>query len=146
MKNQKETNVKLDGLRSKAVEKFFELSDKMIKHITWSMEATIPCPHCSIKDGNHVPGKAIDSNGNCAMCHKTYVIPDKQQRNWAIEQAQPVIAPAPKTIEVNVDQSSNVPELADVAKKLTKEELENRLKIISLSVEEADSVSKNGTR
>lgn len=81
------------------------------------------------------------------MCHKTYVVPDKQQRNWAIEQAQPVIAPAPKTIEVNVDKASNLPEMEETAKKLSKEEIDRRLRVISLVTEATEDIdAKNGTK
>ena len=122
---------KIDQLREKTVEKFFGLSDKMLKHIEWSMAAQVPCTSCSVsEDGVHRPGKAKDEGGKCAQCHGTYLVPDKVQRNWATEQAQPIVAPAPKTVEMSVEQTSSVPELESEVKKLSDEEITKRLEVL----------------
>lgn len=124
----------VEKLREKTIEKFFGLSDKMLKHIEESMSATKPCVSCAKdpKTGAHLPGKSIDSSGLCAQCHGTYLVPDNPQRNWATEQAQPIIAPAPKTIEMNVEQKSITPELEDAARKLDDESLKQRLAVLEL--------------
>ncbi len=99
--------------RRDALEKFFGLSVKAMKHIEWSLESKVICAMCSVdaKTGLHAPGKAKDDEGKCAFCHATGYVPDKEQRNWATGQVADRIAPKPKSVEMQIEQTSSNAEL-----------------------------------
>ena len=134
IKKQEDKKVKkaVDKLREEVVQKFFGLSEKLYKHIETSIQATKPCTSCSIVNGEHKPTK-IGVDGKCAFCHGTYLVPDIQQRNWATEQAQPIIAPAPKVVDMAVEQTSNVPELEEKVKAMDSKTIDEALKSLGIS-------------
>jgi hypothetical protein len=111
--------------RKDALEKFFGLSEKALKHIAWSLEAKVICAMCSVdaKTGAHVPGKAKDDDGKCAFCHATGYVPDKEQRNWATGQVADRIAPKPKSVEMAIEQSTPLGELEKEVANQTDDEL-----------------------
>lgn len=123
-KDDKPMKKAVDKLREEVVQKFFGLSEKLYRHIETSIVATKPCTSCAIgADGAHRPSKP-GPDGKCAYCHGTYLVPDTQQRNWATEQAQPIIAPAPKQVDMTVEQTPIVPEIEEKVKKLSDTEVE----------------------
>lgn len=135
----------IEKLRKEAVKQFFGLTPKMYAHIEKSMAATKPCVACFKENGEHKPGKAIDVDGKCAMCHGTYLVPDNVQRNWATEMAQPIVAPAPKTVEMSVENTSSVAELEDEAGKLSDSELDKRLKAVGFtSLMDSEAIGNGG--
>src|SRR4026209_888169 len=108
----KQTEGTIDKKRKDAIEKFFGLTEKVLKHIEWSIGATRVCNNCSTKElasgeEKHVPGKAKDAKGKCAFCHGLNVVPDVQQRNWATGEIADRIAPKPKAVEMSVEQKSS---------------------------------------
>lgn len=113
--------------RKDALEKFFGLSAKAMKHIEWSLESKVICAMCSVdqKTGEHVPGKAKDDEGKCAFCHATGYVPDKEQRNWATGQVADRIAPKPKSVEMQIEQNSTNAELEKDMVGKTDEELKS---------------------
>ena len=127
----KKTESDIDKKRKNAIEKFFGLTEKVLKHIEWSIVATKVCTNCSVdlKTNAHLPGKAVDAEGKCAFCHGLNVVPDVQQRNWATGEIADRIAPKPKSVEMTVDQKSNVEELEEEMKKLPPEELQRQVSI-----------------
>ena len=129
-KRKKTKNRKLAGLRNKLYEELFQAKEKFVKHLLWSMEATIVCPACfKDKDGNIVPGKARDEQGRCKLCHNDGFAPDKQQRNWATDRLGDRLAPALKGIEVGDDEESIEQKVAEEAKELSDDDLDKELGI-----------------
>ncbi len=128
----KQTKKAVDKLREEVVQKFFGLSEKLYKHIETSIQATKPCTSCSIVNGEHKPTK-VGTDGKCAFCHGTYLVPDTQQRNWATEQAQPIIAPAPKQVEMAVEQTSILPEIEEKVKGLDSKAIDEAIKSLGIS-------------
>lgn len=121
----------IDKKRKDAIEKFFGLTEKVLKHIEWSIVATKVCTNCSVTgEGVHVPGKAKDVDGKCAFCHGLNVVPDVQQRNWATGEIADRIAPKPKAVEMTMEQKSSVEELEEEMKKLPPEELKRQMFIL----------------
>lgn len=122
----------IDALRQSTIEKFFGLTDKIMKHILWSVEAQVPCGSCSrdAATGAHIPGRAKDADGNCSFCHGSYMVPDKNQRNWATEKIAERIAPPPKTVEMNVDQQTTVEEDKAKLSKLSNFQIEELQRIL----------------
>ncbi len=133
----KVTESSIEKQRKVAIEKFFGLTEKVLKHIQWSIESTRVCNSCSVKEVNgveiHIAGKAKDAEGKCVFCHGLNVVPDVQQRNWATGEIADRIAPKPKSVEMSVEQKSNVEELEDEMKRLPTEQLEQQVKILSFS-------------
>lgn len=95
----------IDGKRKSAIEKFFGLTDKVLKHIEWSLDATRPCTACVFVENVFKPGKAKSEDGKCAMCFNTGVVPDTNQRNWATGEIADRVAPKPKAVELSADKS-----------------------------------------
>ena len=123
----------IDTKRKNAIEKFFGLTDKVLKHIEWSITATKVCVNCTqMNDGTMRPGKAVDSDGKCGFCHGSNVVPDTVQRNWATGEIADRIAPKPKAVEMTVDQKSNVEELEEEMKKLPPDELKRQVGMFQL--------------
>ena len=125
---------KIEKLRAEAIERFFNLTDKVLDHIKWSIKADKPCMHCDI-NGN---AKAKDENNLCAMCHGTKLVPDTIQRNWATDEVITRIAPAPKAVEMSVEQKSIIPELEEEVKKLSKEDLDKQLSALGIIFKETN--------
>jgi hypothetical protein len=128
----KKTISTIDTKRKNAIEKFFGLTEKVLRHIEWSIEATKVCVACSStvdKEGHitHVPGKALDKDGKCAMCHGTNLVPDVQQRNWATVEIADRIAPKPKAVEMTVDKADERKDLEEEIKKLKDHDLDRQL-------------------
>lgn len=116
---------KIDKKRRDALEKFFGLSLKAMKHIEWSLESKVVCSSCAVDaNGAHRPGKAKNDKGNCAFCDATGYVPDKEQRNWATGQVADRIAPKPKSVEMAIEQTTTVEELEKDMVSKTDEELQ----------------------
>lgn len=128
---EKKTRSEIEKLQEKTIEKFFELSPKMMEHIRRSMEAVMICSHCSEKEGFHQPGKAKDEEGKCGFCHGTYLVPDLEQRNWAFNQAGLRVAPAPKALETQASENATKDEVERQVEKLPKDVLETLAKLLS---------------
>lgn len=126
----KKTKDDVEQLRKQVIKNFFGgLSDKMLLQIEASLKATKPCGSCSkgkSEEGKtiHVPGKAVDELGSCAMCHGSYLVPDVQQRQWAVEQIKPIVAPPPKVAETVAVEESALPEMEDRAAALSDADLD----------------------
>lgn len=139
----KKAGVKIDDKRKEAIEKFFGLTEKVLKHIEWSITCTKVCTNCSVipikdsKEMQHVPGKAVDAEGKCAFCHGSNLVPDVQQRNWATGEIADRIAPKPKAVEMTVDKTEERKELEQEVKKLKDAELDKQLEVLGvIDVEE----------
>lgn len=116
----KKIETSIDRKRNDVLKRFFGLTNKVFKHIEWSLESEKICTACQ-KDpgtGKHKPIKAEDKDGKCAFCHGTYKIPDVSQRNWAAGELTDRISPKPKAVEMSIE------------KKDTKE-LEKELSVLS---------------
>jgi hypothetical protein len=121
----------LAQMREQVTLKMFGLSERVYKHLLASAEAIKPCHACTVdKDGNHLPGKAKDEAGRCALCHGTYIVPDNNQRNWAVSEALPLITQA-KPVEMKVDTASQLPELESEYKDLPDAVLSKLLSVIT---------------
>lgn len=133
MGRPKKEDVKLkadvDKLRAKVIENFFELSDGMLLHIKDSLRAFKLCTNCRVEKSAEgktvvVPGKVVDEQGLCGFCHGSNKVSDNAQRNWAVEMAQPIVAPAPKTVEAKEEKPSDLPEQAANASNLSDADLD----------------------
>ena len=123
---EKQTGDKIDRKRRDALEKFFGLSVKAMKHIEWSLESKVICTSCSVDhNGIHKAGKAKNATGNCAFCDATGYVPDKEQRNWATGQVADRIAPKPKSVEMQIEQTTTNVELEKEMVGKSDEELKN---------------------
>lgn len=119
----------IEKLRAGVISKFFNLSEDVMSHLTAALKAKKPCGACTkgkSEEGKvvHVPGKAQDDLGLCAMCHGTYLVADIAQRQWAVEMVQPLVAPAPKTVEATPEKVSDLPEKTAQAASLSDAELD----------------------
>lgn len=130
----KVTENHIDKKRKDAIEKFFGLTEKVLKHIEWSITATKVCVNCSVNPttGEIIPGKAKDAEGKCAFCHGSSLVPDTVQRNWATGEIADRIAPKPKAVEMTVDQTSHVAELEDEMKRLSPDELKRQVEVLDM--------------
>ena len=125
---EKKGRSQIDKLREDVIEKLFDIKEHYINHIAASIQATKPCLQCSIdQQGKVVAGKK-DVNGHCLACHGTMIVPDTTQRNWAAEQAQPILAPAPKQIEVSNESQSNLADVQEAVKGLSDKDLTDKIK------------------
>jgi hypothetical protein len=132
-------NRKLAQLRNKLYEELFDAKEKFVKHLLWSMDATIVCPACFVEtvkneDGKViekriVPGKAKDSQGKCKLCHNDGFVPDKPQRNWASDQLGHRLAPNLKGIEVGDGEEEETQQIETEAKKISDADLDKELGI-----------------
>jgi hypothetical protein len=134
--------VQIDKRRNAALEKFFGLTDKVLKHISWSIEASKPCTACTFINGSYTPGKAKTADGMCAMCLNTGLVPDVSQRNWASGEIADRIAPKPKAVEMTVDKAEERKELEKEVGDLKDEVLD--LQLQQLGVKFDDDVKAEG--
>src|SRR3990167_9886194 len=113
----------IDRKRKGALERFFGLTDKALKHIEESIEARKPCYLCRgvVKDG------VI-----CPVCTNSGLVPDIDQRNWATEQVVDRIAPKPKSIELGPDKTGEREELEEQISQLTESDLDAQLKALGI--------------
>lgn len=143
-KEEVKTQGAIEKKRKDALEKFFGLSSKAMKHIEWSLEATIVCNSCTVNaTGGHLPGKAKDDEGKCAFCHAKGHVPDKNQRNWATGEIADRIAPKPKPMEMTIDSGATLDELEKDFKGKSDAELRQFVSG-GLTVIEAASKAVNG--
>lgn len=116
--------VQIDKKRRDALDKFFGLSVKAMKHIEWSLDSTMICTACTVGNERQIiPGKARTAEGKCAFCNSTGYVPDKQQRNWASGEIADRIAPKPKPMEMTIENNVSINELEKEMKSKTVEEL-----------------------
>lgn len=132
MPSKKEEQPKQDKRRAAALDSLYAFWDKAKEHISWSLSATLVCPACTVKDGVFTPGKA-QIDGKCAFCRNTGLMPDKSQRNWATDRLTERLAPAPKAVEMQVDDKRDVKELEAGVKNLSDEQLNEKLRLIDFS-------------
>lgn len=136
---KKKAETPVDTLRKNALAKFFGLTDKVMKHVEWSIEATKPCSACTYIEGQgYKAGKAKTEDGRCALCLNTGLVPDVQQRNWATGEIAPRIAPAPKAVEMSVDTTNDRAELEAEISQLGQEVLDLQLKNLGVTVSESE--------
>lgn len=141
MPAKKEEHPKVDKKRQAALEGLYEFWDKARSHIAWSLAATVVCPSCTVRDGQFFPGKAQTEDGKCAFCGNTGLIPDKTQRNWATDRLTERLAPAPKAVEMTVDDNrKDVKDLEEKTKDLSDKELNEKLQLIDFSGKENVSI------
>ena len=112
-----------DRKRKGALERFFGLTDKALKHIEQSIEANKACYLCR---GMAKPDVI------CPVCLATGVVPDIDQRNWATEQIVDRIAPKPKSIELGPDKTVERQELEEQISQLTESDLDAQLKALGI--------------
>src|SRR3990167_4812014 len=114
---QSRGETEIDRKRKGALERFFGLTDKALKHIEQSIEANKACYLCR---GMAKPDVI------CPVCLATGVVPDIDQRNWATEQVVDRIAPKPKAVEIGGDKAVERDEMEQKLSQMADEEL-NRL-------------------
>lgn len=107
---------KADKARMKNLEEFQDMSVESFKYIRECLTAVIPCGYCSVKEDGKVLAPKYDANHNCAKCHGTNFLPDRETRKWANEMVQGRITPAPKAVEMEVDDKRDVDEWAEQMK------------------------------
>jgi len=128
-KKDEKLKANIESRRARVIENFFGLSDDVLLHLTSALKAKKPCGACTkgkSEEGKtiHIPGKAVDEVGLCAMCHGTYLTPDVAQRQWAVEMVQPLVAPNPKTSEAQPEKVSDLPDQTAKAANLSDAELD----------------------
>lgn len=129
----KKTEINIDVRRKSALEKFFGLTDKVLKHIQWSIESTKPCTACSLIKDEFIPGKAKTEDGKCAFCFNTGLVPDKDQRNWATSEVVDRISPKPKAVEVSGDKSEDRDEIEKEVQALDNTKLDEALRAMGVT-------------
>lgn len=128
---EKKAVSEIDTLRQKTIEKFFDLSAAVFDHIKLSLKAELVCSACrQDENGIHMPGKARDVEGKCAFCHGAYLVPDMDQRNWAVNEISERVAPKPKAMELAVDQNQVQDEMEKKVAGLSKEDLETLVTLL----------------
>lgn len=127
---KKAVNSRIDDLRRQTIEEFFGLKDRVQKHIEWSLESIKPCGFClTSEDGTHKPGRAKDTEGKCAFCHGTSIVPDVAQRNWATEEVYSRIAPPPKAVEL-IDKTEDSDSMEAELRTLSEDDFSKRLAML----------------
>ncbi len=121
--------------REETLKEFFDLKPKALDHIKKSLEAEKECLQCAFAKGTSLPGKAKDAQGQCKFCHGLGAVPDNHQRNWATGEVADRIAPKPKAIEVEIDDTSDAGDLEKANRDLSTEEIDRRLKALGQSIE-----------
>ncbi len=125
--DKKRVATKIDDLRRRAVEDLFGLKEKVQKHIEWSLNSTKLCSFCSLSpEGQLVPGRIKNDAGVCRYCEGSGVVPDAVQRNWAVQQINPIITPSPKTVEFEDRTNEDMNELERELHKLDNETFSTR--------------------
>lgn len=103
-----------------------------------ALTATKPCGLCL----NGEPKKK-NQEGNCLMCNGSGIIRDHEQRKWAAELVISRADPAPKSVEMKIDDNRDKEKLAEKYANLSKEEVDRLLETLNVTVqgENADGTS-----
>ena len=90
--------------REKNLEKFQELFDDNVQYIGQCLKADMPCP-CS----RYISTEKLSTGQLCPNCLGTGKVPNHELRQWASEQINPRVAPAPKAVEqtITADPTEN---------------------------------------
>ena len=129
---------KVEQVRRGAFAKFVLLADKTLIWIEESLKSTKVCTYC---DSKGVSSK-VDSEGKCASCHGTNVVPNIDQRNWAAEQVADRVSPKPKSVEMQIDTSSD-DAFSESLSKLDDSAVDELLKTMNIKCDGVDK--QNGT-
>lgn len=90
---------RLNKAREKAMEDVFGLQQEAFDHIKDSLRAAAICKFCS----STFTAPKTNAEGKCLSCNGTGIIPDVEQRNWAVEQVISRTLPKPKQLEASID-------------------------------------------
>lgn len=125
--------------RQAHIERAETLSGKSWDYVAECQKAVLPCSYCSYvrrkdldknaenPDERVVVAAKYDENGSCIKCHGTKVVPDVERQRWAAELIFSRVVPAPKAVELAVDDNKDE-RLAEAAKNLSNEEIDALLK------------------
>jgi hypothetical protein len=86
--------------RSDAYNRLKPLTEKACKEIERALSAVIPCRYC-VGGNVKMPGP----KGKCVMCAGLGMLADHDQRKWGAMEILNRVAPAPKAIEMRLDDS-----------------------------------------
>ena len=89
-----------DKDRSSAYNRIKPLTEKACKEIERALSAVVPCRYCL---GGNV--KKAGKGGKCIMCNGLELVADHDQRKWGAMEVLNRVAPAPKAIEMRLDDS-----------------------------------------
>ncbi len=106
-----------------------ELKEKVMEWWKYSLDAKLVCNACL--EGS--PRKK-NEKGVCAFCDGTGYVPDKDQRNVAFKEAIARLSPAPKSVEMRIDDNRDKEELMKQYEGLPKEEVDRLLEQMNLRV------------
>lgn len=107
--------------REEVMKQLFQLTTDLYNHIADSLKAVLPCMSCASDNFRK------DAVGECFYCHGAGHVADVKRRDWASDRLIDRIAPAPKAIEMTVDDKRDTDELVDQYKDKRPEELKQLL-------------------
>ena len=144
-REEKNTESEISRKQKDVFEQFFGLSAAMVKHVEDSMQAVQVCRHCSkSKEGVHVPGTATNGYDRCAFCDGSYLVPDKDQRNWATEIIVTRAAPAPKAVDMNITDATKENDIRELTEDLSNEQLTLLAQAFKMSNDSNGNNANNG--
>ena len=116
--------------REHAFNKLKELTNGACAEIKAALEALKPCGFCLNGDP-----KKKDEAGLCVMCAGKNMIRDHEQRKWGAEQVLTRVAPAPKSVEMKVDDSRGIEKLMEDYENKSPEEVDALLAKLRIPVQ-----------
>ena len=102
------------------------------KAMAWwkkSLEATLVCNGCL----DERPRKK-NKDGVCAFCNGEGYVPDKDQRNMAFKEVVARLSPAPKSVEMKIDDNRDKEDLMKKYENMPKEEVERLMAQMDIRV------------
>ena len=111
--------------RKRAYEKIKELTDQACDELERCINATKPCNFC-------VGGtpKKTNNSGKCLLCDGVGLVPDNDTRKGAREDILSRVAPAPKNIEMKVDDKRETEELVKRWEEKSPEDVRKALDVL----------------
>src|SRR3990167_5017502 len=125
------------GLYDQIFRDILGLKKKVMEWWKYSLESKLVCNGC-IDDRP----KKLNAEGFCAWCAGTGYVPDKDQRNVAFKEALARLSPAPKAVEMRIDDNRDKEELMNLYKGKSKEEVDALLEKLNIPIKgEVDLVT-----
>lgn len=105
------------------------LKEQAMRWWKYSLESKLVCNGC-------IEGKPRKENteGKCAHCNGEGYVPDKEQRNMAFKEVVARLSPAPKAVEMRIDDNRDKEELMKKYEGMPKEEVERLLAQMDIAV------------
>ena len=105
------------------------LKEQAMKWWKTSLDSKIVCNGCL----DETPRKK-NKAGACAYCDGSGYVADKEQRNMAFKEVIARLSPAPKAVEMKIDDNRDKEELMKKYEGMPKEEVEKLLAQMAISV------------